>query len=314
MVSALDDPYVLLGVARDAKPEQIKSAYRKLARKLHPDVNPDNAPAEERFKKVSAAYDLLSDPAKRARFDAGEIDAGGAERGFRSSRTRTNAGAGAGAAGAGFGAGFGGSAEEIFEDIMRRRGKSRSRPWSFFDQDDVAAAGTNATYALKITLDEAVNGATKRISLPNGRSLDVKVPPGSKAGATLRLKGQGNPGIGGGPAGDALIELDVTAHATFTRQGDDILVTLAVTLPEAVLGAKVTVPTIDGAVAVTIPPGSNSGNVLRLKGKGSPGDSGRAGDQLVTLKVVLPDPPDAELEQFLRQWSSRHPYDVRSKG
>lgn len=298
----MDDPYKTLGVARDASQEQIKSAYRKLARKLHPDLNPDNRQSEEKFKKVSGAYDLLGDPAKRARFDAGEIDANGTERARQSHRP----------GGGGEAFHFGNNADDIFAELLRRRGKGRSKPWSFFDQDEPAAAkGADQQYSLKITLSEAVMGATKRITLPNGKSLDVKVPPGSKDGATLRLKGQGNKVLGGA-SGDALVELKVEPHPFFTREGDDILLTLPVTLGEAVLGGKITVPTIDGKVTLNIPAGANSGTTLRLKGKGVPSGSGR-GDQRVTLKVMLPDPGDSALEDFVRKWSSQHPYDVRSK-
>ncbi len=308
----MDDPYTLLGVARNATPEQVKSAYRKLARSLHPDLNPGNKQAEEKFKKVSAAYDLLGDPAKRARFDAGEIDASGAERPRASYRTYAEGGAG-GKYSENFR--FGDNADDIFAELLRRRSKGRNKGWSFFDQEEpeVARKGADANYTLRITLPEAVMGATKRITLPTGKHLAVKVPPGSKDGATLRLKGQGNPGRGGSAAGDALVELKVEPHPFLSRDGDDIQVTVPVTLAEAVLGAKVTVPTIDGKVALTIPPGSNSGTVLRLKGKGAPAGTAGRGDQLVTLKVVLPDPPDGELEDFLRQWAARHPYDVRTK-
>jgi DnaJ-class molecular chaperone len=209
---------------------------------------------------------------------------------------------------------FGDNADDIFAELLRRRRKGRSSgPFDFFDEgEDKPVKGADAQYSLKITLPEATMGATKRVTLPTGKSLDVKVPPGTKDGATLRLKGQGNPSRSGGPPGDALIEIKVEPHSLFTRDGDDVVVTLPVTLPEAVLGGKVTVPILDGKVALTIPPGSNSGTVLRLKGKGAPKGEGR-GDLLVTLKVVLPDKPDAELEHFLRHWSAKYPYDVRGK-
>jgi DnaJ-class molecular chaperone len=308
----VDDPYKLLGVARDATHNQIKSAYHKLARSLHPDVNPDNKPAEEKFKKVSAAYDLLGDPAKRARFDAGEIDASGAERPRHSYRSSPSDGA----AGSRFSENFrfGNSADDIFAELLRRRSKGRSSSWNPFEQDDATAPakGADAEYSLKISFPEAVMGTTKRITLPTGKNLDVKVPAGTKDGAKLRLKSQGHPGRGNAPAGDALIEMKVESHSFFSRDGNDILTTVPVTLPEAVLGGKVTVPTVDGKVTLTIPPGSNSGTVLRLKGKGAPSGKTR-GDQLVTLKVVLPDHPDSELESFLKTWSDKYPYDVRTK-
>ena len=301
----------MLGVARDATQAQIKSAYRKLARSLHPNLNPGNAQAEEKFKKLSVAYDLLGDAAKRARFDAGEIDASGAERPRQSYRSYAEGGAG-GKYSEGFR--FGNNADDIFAELLRRRSKGRTNTWSFFDQDEpeMPLKGTDAQYSLRIDFAEAVMGATKRITLPTGKHLDVKVPPGTKDGATLRLKSQGNPGRNSGTTGDALIEIKVEPHPFFSRDGDDIVVTVPVTLPEAVLGGKVTVPTIDGKVTLTVPPGSNNGTVLRLKGKGAPMRGGR-GDQLVTLKVVLPDRPDAELEEFLRSWTSKYPYDVRSK-
>lgn len=308
----MEDLYKTLGVSREATQDQIKSAYRKLARALHPDLNPGNKQAEEKFKKVSAAYDLLGDSAKRARYDAGEIDATGAERPRHSYRSYAEGGQG-GKYSESFR--FGDNADDILAELLRRRSKGRSQSWSFFDQEEEAEAphkGADAHYSLKVALPEAVTGTTKRITLPLGKSLDVKIPHGTKDGATLRLRGQGNAGRTGGPAGDALIEIKVEPHPFFTREGDDILVTVPITLGEAVLGAKVTVPTVDGRVALTVPPGSNTGTVLRLKGKGVPAGKTR-GDQLVSLRVVLPDQPDNELETFLRSWSAKYPYDVRTK-
>ena len=311
----MDDPYKVLGVSRDATADQIKSAYRKLARGLHPDLHPNDKQAEDKFKKVSAAYDLLSDAKKKARFDAGEIDASGAER----SRGRARSGAGAGTGAGGFGGfggfGFGGeSAQDIFDELLRRRDKGRAKGWSpFDDQPGMAPApGGDAHFSLKITFAEAALGATKRITLTTGKNLDVKVPPAAKDGSTLRLKGQGQPGRGGGPAGDALIEIKIEPHPYFKRQGDDVAIDVPVTLGEAFGGAKITVPTVDGKVAVTIPPGANSGTTLRLKGKGA-GTAGARGDQLVTLKVMLPDRADDDLADFIKKWESKHPYDVRKK-
>ncbi len=313
----MDDPYKVLGVSRDATADQIKSAYRKLARGLHPDLHPNDKQAEDKFKKVGAAYDLLSDAKKKARFDAGEIDASGAER--ARGRARSGAGAGAGAGAGGFGGfggfGFGGeSAQDIFDELLRRRDKGRAKGWSpFDDQPGMAPApGGDAHFSLKITFAEAALGATKRITLTTGKNLDVKVPPGANDASTLRLKGQGQPGRGGGPAGDALIEIKIEPHPHFKRQGDDVTIDVPVTLAEAIGGAKITVPTVDGKVAVTIPPGANSGTTLRLKGKGA-GTAGARGDQLVTLKVMLPDRADDELADFLKKWESKHPYDVRKK-
>ncbi len=304
-----DDPYKILGVARDATPEQLKSSYRKLARTLHPDVNPGNAAAEEKFKKVTAAYDLLSDAGKRARFDGGEIDGQGNEkRGPRRNHGGYNS------KGQGFG-GFGGfgTADDLFAEMMRRRDKGRARSggkaW-FEEEDEPARKGADAQYSLKVPFTEAALGTTKRITLPTGKSLNVKVPPGTRDGTHLRLKGQGHAGQGDGPAGDALIEIKVEPHPHFSREDNDILFTLPLTLAEAALGAKVTVPTIDGKVALNIPAASQAGTVMRLKGKGVPHGKDR-GDQLVTLKIALPDTIDADLESFLRGWAAKHPYNPR---
>lgn len=316
----MDDPYKLLGVAKDATAEQIKSSYRKLARKLHPDLNPGDKTAEETFKKVAAAYDLLGDPAKRTRYDAGEIDGQGNEK--RVYRRHSASGKSGGFTG-GFGNfKFGDNADDIFSELLRRRNKGRASAGSgqggkfWFEEEeeeDQPRRGSDSQYSLKVPFVEAAMGTTKRINLPTGKSLDVKVPPGTRDGTTLRLKGQGNPGRGGGAAGDALIEIKVEAHSFFTREGDDVLITLPVSLPEAVLGSKVTVPTVDGKVTLNIPANTSSGTVMRLKGKGIPRGKGGRGDQLVTLKIALPETPDAELETFLKGWAAKHAYDPRTR-
>ena len=311
----MDDPYKVLGVSRDATADQIKTAYRKLARSLHPDLHPNDKQAEDKFKKVGSAYDLLGDAKKKARFDAGEIDANGNEQRGRG-RARSGAAGGGGGGFGGFGGfGFGGeSAQDIFDELLRRKDKGRQKGWSPFDDQPgmAAAAGGDAHFSLKITFAEAALGATKRITLTSGKNLDVKVPPAAKDASTLRLKGQGHAGRGGGAAGDALIEIKVDAHPFFQRQENDVVIHVPVTLGEAIGGAKITVPTVDGKVAVTIPPGANSGTTLRLKGKGA-GPAGARGDQLVTLKVMLPDRADDELTDFLKKWESKHPYDARKK-
>jgi DnaJ-class molecular chaperone len=298
----LDDPYTLLGVARDASQEDIKRSYRKLARAQHPDLHPGDKQAEEKFKKTSAAYDLLSDPKRRARFDAGEIDASGAERGYRPGPGPSPR--------PGEGFGFGGNAEDIFAELLRRSGRGR-RASSPFGDDDFQMKGADANYSLRVSFVEAAIGGTKRILLPTGKNLDVKVPPGTVDGTVLRLKGQGAAGLGGGPAGDALIEIKVDSHPLFVRDGNNVTLTVPVTLPEAVLGGKIDVPTLEGKVSLTVPAGSNTDDVLRLRGKGIPHGKSR-GDLLVTLKVILPDKPDAELQAFLKKWADANPYDVRN--
>lgn len=300
------DPYEVLGLKKGAGSEEVKKAYRKLARTLHPDLNPGNKEAEDRFKDVSAAYDFLSDPDRKARYDRGEIDASGAEK-PRWGAYHTYA---EGARGGKYGGG-GFTAEDIISEIFGRRG--RGGFWGGETAEhEFSMRGADAHYSLQVSFLEAALGASKRITLPTGKGLDVRIPPGTEDGQTLRLKGQGNPGVGKGPAGDAYIEVKVAPHPHFSRQGLDVHLDLPVTLPEAVLGAKVTVPTIHGAVSLTIPAGANTGTTLRLRGKGvQKGD--RRGDQFVHLKVQLPEKPDPELESFLREWAKGHDYDVRKK-
>ena len=293
----MKDPYDILGVARNASADDIRKAYRKLAKTLHPDLNPGDKTAEARFKEASAAYDLLSDATKRARFDAGEIDASGAER-PRQHFYRDFAG-GSGAddryyTASGF-ADFG-DADDILSELFGRAGRRRLR-------------GSDLHFRLRVDFLAAVNGASERVTLPDGRTIEVTIPAGVEEGQTLRLKGKGEPAPEGGEAGDALIELSIAPHALFERRGHDILLELPITLSEAVLGGRVKTPTPTGAVMLTIPRGSNTGAVLRLKGKGARAGAS-AGDQLVTLKIVLPAKPDAGLEDFAATWSGKD-YDPR---
>lgn len=295
----MNDPYQTLGIARTASPDEIKTAYRRLARTLHPDLNPGDARAEERFKEVSAAYDLLSDSTKRGRFDRGEIDAGGQERGYGGGGPRRSS-----RGGGGFG--FGGEADEIFAEFLRRKAKVKTPPpgGPGKGQGSRGLRGKDASYTLRVSFTDSTAGATKRITLPTGKALNVKIPPGTIDGTTLRLKGQGGEGVSGGENGDALVEIKVEPHAFFERDGRDVRIEIPITLAEAVLGGKITVPTLDGKVSVGIPANSSSGTVLRLKGKGIAVDGQPAGDQLVSLKIVLPEKPDAELEAFMRKWAA----------
>jgi DnaJ-class molecular chaperone len=282
------DPYTVLGVKKDASQDEIQKAYRRLAKKLHPDLNPGNKQAEERFKEISAAYDLLGDPDKRARFDRGEIDASGMER-PQQRYYRDFAEGGAYASDAGF-ADFA-SAEDIFSEIFGRSGRANIR-----------MPGSDAHYRLELDFLDAINGGKRQITLPDGSVLDVNIPPGTRDGQILRLRGKGRPGMGGGPPGDALVEIEVRPHRIFTRKGDDIHVDLPISLSEAVLGSKVKVPTPSGSVTMTVPKWANTGTVLRLKEKGVPRIDGSRGDEFVTLKVMLPEKPDPELEKFVAHW------------
>ena len=290
------DPYAALGVSRTATADEIRRAYRKLAKELHPDVRPGDKQAEERFKRATAAFNLLSEPTTKGRFDRGEIDADGNERMAFNSRprqgSRQHAGAGAGP-GAGAYSGDAFDLGDIFSDLFGSgvgggRGYSRMR-------------GRDIRFTLDIDFIDAVNGAKRRISLAEGRTLDVAIPAGVESGQVLRLKNQGGPGVQGGPAGDALVELNVRPHAFFRRDGQDVHMDLNVSLSEAVEGARIQVPTPAGPVALTIPAGANTGKTLRLKGKGVAGQ----GDQLVHLHVVLPETPDEDLKKFVKKWSKR---------
>lgn len=298
----MNDPYAVLGIARNASQDAVKKAYRKLAKELHPDVNPGNPEVEQQFKEVSAAYNLLSDTEKRAKYDRGEINADGTPRYDSAFHQAYSSGSG----GPEFG--FGGADfEDLFSDLFSRTRGGRTQR--------AQAKGKDVQYSVQSSFEEAAKGGRRRLRLFDGKSVDLTIPPGTEDGQTLRLRGQGMAGLGGAPAGDALITIQVPPHGFFRREGRDIHLTLPVTIDEAVLGSKIGVPTIDGRVTVTIPAGSNTGTRLRLKGKGIPGKSGGGGrgDQYVHVEVVLPEKPDEELKSFLDLWSKRHRYDVRKK-
>jgi DnaJ-class molecular chaperone len=345
------DPYQVLGVEKKASASDIKSAFRRLAKKLHPDANKQDADAATRFAELNAAYEILGDGDKRKAFDRGEIDAEGKPRfqgfgggggrrgqsgpgqeGFETftwgqdgfGRTNTRGFGGGGGGGAGF--------EDILKDMFggmaggaaagRARGARGGptggpRGGAPFETDfaEPPARGADISASVTITLDEAVTGASKRLRLPNGKDVDVKIPTGLSDGQQIRLKGQGYPSATG-PSGDLLISVSIAPHSLFKVDGDDLRVDLPITLYEAVLGGKVRVPLLEGAVDLAIPPATNSGRTFRLRGKGMAKKGAKAGeadhgDLLLTVRLVLPDAPDADLEELMRKWRDTKPYDPR---
>ncbi len=303
----MSDPYSVLGVAKTASEDEIRQAFRKLAKKHHPDLNPGNKQAEAKFKEISQANEILSDPEKRRRFDAGEIDASGQEvppRGFY----RDQAGGPQGrkyqrAGGHEEFVDMGGVFSEMFGD---RRG------FGFGGAEGFDMGGLPLSYTLSVPFLVAARGGKQRVGLPDGRTLDIDVPEGTADGTTLRLKGQGMPGAKGQPPGDAYVEIRVQPHAFFEARDNDIHVEVPVTLGEAVLGGRIKVPTVGGSVMLGVPAGSNAGATLRLKGRGLlDRKSGQRGDQYVKLKVVLPDKPDDKLKAFLESWEAGKAHDPR---
>jgi DnaJ-class molecular chaperone len=308
------DPYDILGVSKKASEAEIKKAFRALAKKHHPDTKGGDASSQKKFQEISAAYDIVGDKEKRAKFDSGEIDASGNPRGFD-----PGAGGGPFRRGGGGGAGPGDfhfnwtdqneggdargfNAEDLFSDLLGGlggRGGGRQQ----------ARAGQDFAVAVTVSFEEAARGGERRVMLPNGEQIDVKIPPGLKDGQQIRLKGRGGAGRKGGPAGDVMIQVSVAPHPVFTRDGNDLRLELPITLQEAVLGGKVPVPTLTGTVSLSVPAGSNTGATLRLKGKGVPAST--PGDLYVTLVVTLPDKPDDALKAFAEGWETR--YDPRAK-
>jgi DnaJ-class molecular chaperone len=319
----MKDPYEVLGVAKTANEAEIKKAFRALAKKHHPDKHAGDAAAQKRFQEISGAYDILGDKEKRAQYDAGAIGADGNPRGFD---PRQGGGAGGFRQGHPFGSGFGGGGpgarefhfsfddgaasggaagfEDIFADLMGGRARGARQPRQ--------TRGEDFSAAVTISFDEAATGGTRRVVLQNGEQIDVKIPVGTKDGQTIRVKGRGGAGQGGGANGDILLTVSVASHPTMTRDGSDIRMDLPVTLKEAILGGKVPVPTLTGTVSLTVPANSNTGTILRLKGKGiaAHGET-PAGDLYVRLVVALPDHPDEALKSFVSGWPGD--YDPRVK-
>lgn len=316
----MENPYTVLGVSRTASAEEIRDAYRKLAKKHHPDLNVGKPETGERFKAINAAYGLLSDPEKRARFDRGEIDAAGNETPF-----------GAGGFKQGFEGGFGGfraaggdpfsgasvhelDLEELFEGMFAGRGRAGGNGRGTGRGGGRAGRGTagaDESYRIEVDFPTAALGGTRRLTLRDGRTVDVSIPAGIEDGATLRLRGLGAPGLIGGAAGDALVQVSILPHPVFRRAGDDVHLDLPVTLDEAVLGARVRTPTLGKPVMLTVPPRSDGGTVLRLKGKGIHRKGRPPGDLIVTLRIVLGPDADDGLAEFLRTRAGTRDFDPR---
>ncbi|MCF2525609.1 J domain-containing protein [Bradyrhizobium sp. G127] len=332
------DPYEVLGVQRGASAAAIKSAYRKLAKKHHPDANKGDPKAADRFAELNTANEILGDEDKRKQFDRGEIDAEGKPKfqgfeggGFPGGGGARRAGPGGfeysfhtgGAPGGGF-SGGGGAFEDILKSMFGGQagagmgggpgmGGARGGAGTF-EYDTPFAADLDLAVTMTVALEEAVNGATRRVRLPTGKELNVKIPAGVTAGQQIRLKGQGETAPGHRP-GDVLITVNIAPHPYFKIDGNDLRLDLPITLYEAVLGARVRVPTLDGAVQLSIPKNTSSGRTFRLKGKGMPikGASGADsfGDLFATTRIVLPDANDAELEALMEKWRDHHPTNPR---
>ncbi|MBT3558817.1 MAG: DnaJ domain-containing protein [Rhodospirillales bacterium] len=277
--------YKILGLSKRATADEIKAAFRKQARDKHPDANANNPKAEESFKELNQAYAILSDPDQRASYDRGDIDEAGAAKRPKGARK-----------------------SNPFDEFAKRYTKSREDKMR-----NVRIMGADVSYILRVSFMDAVRGAIKHVSMTSGKRLKVTIPPGTRHEQVLRLKKQGMSGIGGGADGDALVEILVDGNDVFRIEGDDICLDLAITLPEAVLGARVEAPTVDGTVNVTIPANSNTGSFLRLRAKGMPRKDGNRGDQLIRLMVTLPNKPDSALNEFMKSWKPPSSYSVRKK-
>jgi len=306
-----NDPYAVLGVAKTASQDDIKKAYRKLAKALHPDLHPGDKAKEAEFQRVGNAYEILGDPEKRKRFDAGEIDASGQETPQRQ-YYRQYAGSdpqGRYESGAGY-ADFE-DMSDVFSDLFRRHARQGGGAGAGFGQANFDARGGDIRYNMEVDFLDAARGARRSITLPDGGPIDLTIPAGLRDGQTLRLKGKGQPGYGKGPAGDAYVTISVRPHPVYTRDGNDIEIELPVTFDEAVLGAKVEVPTLSGPVSMHLPKGVSSGHRLRLKGKGIAPAKGTPGDQYVRLKIVLPKKIDPEMVKLAERWRDAAGFDPR---
>ncbi len=304
------DPYTILGVTKSADSAEVKKAFRRLAKKYHPDQSKEPK-AKEKFSEANSAYEILGDEQKRGAYDRGEIDAEGKPRhhGFDNSGAQGfdfNDLAGASPFGRGFRSSGGGTAgidpSDFFSDLLNNATRGNRK---------APSRGEDVTASLTVSLEDAVAGTSARVTLPTGRTLEVKVPAAIEDGKAIRLKGQGHPGQGGGANGDAIITVHVAPHRLFQIDGRDLRIDVPVTLYEAVLGGRIAVPTLDGVVEINLTPGGNKGRTLRLRGKGLPSPQG-VGDMLVSIKITLPETSDHDLEELMRRWQSERVYDPRA--
>ena len=310
------DPYTVLGVPRDASQDDIRKAYRRLAKTHHPDLNPGNEEAETRFKEISAAYGILGDEEKRGRFDRGEIDESGTERPPERPFYRHSAEGEPGFRYYSWSSQDGGEdMGDIFSDLFRNAGRGEGGfggGTTGGGRRGFPIPGADLTYTLTVDFLDAVNGGKKTVTMPDGQQLAITIPAGLKDGQTLRLRGKGQPGLNGGPQGDAMVTINVRDHPMFERDGDTIRSSLDITLGEALSGAKVRAETVSGAVNVSVPQNANTGHTLRLRGKGVMNRStGKRGDQLIELRIKLPPEPDEELRKLIADWEAKHPYNPR---
>ena len=284
----IKDPYLVLGISKSATQDEIKIAYRNLAKKLHPDLNPGNKVSEEKFKDVSIAYERIGTVEERAKFDRGETTEQKAEQQQEQARTYHETQQDGGR-----------YSYDYFENLFRSAGGARG-----------GARGEDHLYQMSVDFKDAVLGSEREITLPHGKRLLVKIPPGVETGSKLRFKHQGAPGIGKGSAGDAYVEITVKPLPGFNRVGFDIESENPISFIEALLGAEIKVPTLESSVMLKVPPGVTTGSRLRIRGKGILHGKER-GDQIVSLKVVMPKKVDSELEKSVREWGDKYSYDPR---
>jgi len=298
----MKSPYEILGVAKTATQDEIKKAYRTLAKTSHPDLNPGNKVAENRFKEINSAYELIGSPETRAKFDSGEIEAQERQAQQNASYYQSQQDGGR------YAHGFSGGAENIFEQFFRSGGRGKKG----FSAEDFDTPGEDHLYQMEVDFKDAALGAEREITLPNGKKLSVKIPAGIETGTKLRFKNQGGPGVGKGTAGHAFVEISIRSLEGFTRNGKTIESELPISFQEGLLGGEVKVPTIDGQVMLKLQPGVSTGARMRIRGKGAGAGSER-GDQIVVIKVVLPKIVDPELQTIIRNWGEKFSYNPRSE-